>query len=198
MHILKIFLFPGHLDRVVHGVTAEDILHACDQKQIVTTDVTNPHISLAQALKRRNLATFRNMAQQKIQQVQDAQHKHDHGHPHMHLLHRPDAYPMLIQGLRANTKDADAHVVFFDIESLISKSRQKESVQIFTLWATIPYHLFKIESNQQITRSYIFPFDGIAEDFEPFSYSSVVGRGICANVTRHFGGSRTFFQQGYF
>ena len=124
------FLFLGHLDRVVHGVTAEDILHACDQKQIVTTDVTNPHISLAQALKRRNLATFRNMAQQKIQQVQDAQHKHDHGHPHMHLLHRPDAYPMLIQGLRANTKDADAHVVFFDIESLISKSGQKEAVLI--------------------------------------------------------------------
>ena len=117
--------FSGHLDRVVHGVTAEDILHACDQKQIVTTDVTNPHISLAQALKRRNLATFRNMAQQKIQQVQDAQHKHDHGHPHMHLLHRTDAYPMLIQGLRGNTKDADAHVVFFDIESLISKQYSK-------------------------------------------------------------------------
>ncbi len=64
-----IILYSGHLDRVVHGVTAEDILHACDQKQIVTTDITNPHISLAQALKRRNLATFRNMAQQKIQQV---------------------------------------------------------------------------------------------------------------------------------
>lgn len=63
------FCPPGHLDRVAHGVTAEDILHACGQRQIVTTDVTNPHISLTQALKRRNLATFRNMAQQKMQQV---------------------------------------------------------------------------------------------------------------------------------
>ena len=54
-------------------------------------------------------------------QAQDAAHKHHHGHPHMHLLHRPDAHPMIIQGLRANTKDPDAHVVFFDIEAMISK-----------------------------------------------------------------------------
>ena len=32
---------------------------------------------------------------------------------------RPDAHPMMIQGLRTNSKDPDSHVVLFDAEALI-------------------------------------------------------------------------------
>ena len=59
----------GHLDRVVHGTLAEDILAACTEKsysleKTTAGDITNPTISLTQAFKRHNLATFKNFAQQ--------------------------------------------------------------------------------------------------------------------------------------
>ncbi len=111
----------------MHGTLAEDILTACDEKHIEhpqnmsRADMNNPTISLAQAFKRHNLATFRNFAQQRIQHAQEAIAQHQHGIlPHASLLHRPHAYPMLVQGLHTNTKDPDAHVIFFDTEAMIS------------------------------------------------------------------------------
>lgn len=56
----------GHLDRVIDGKTAEDVLSNCDENATPVEALTNPSITLAQALKRRNLATFRNLAQQKL------------------------------------------------------------------------------------------------------------------------------------
>ena len=69
---LTCFHYTGHLDRVVHGVTAEEILGACDEKLEVTTNIsnlTNPTITITQAFKRANIATFRNFAQQQLQKV---------------------------------------------------------------------------------------------------------------------------------
>ena len=88
----------GHLDRVVHGTAAEEILIACDEKQtaVATADMSNPHISLAQAFKRRNLATFRNLAQQRIQESREVNTQHAHP-AHLHVIHRPQAAPMQIQ-----------------------------------------------------------------------------------------------------
>ena len=57
----------GHLDRVIDGKTAEDVLSNCDENATPVEALTNPSITLVQALKRRNLATFRNLAHQKLQ-----------------------------------------------------------------------------------------------------------------------------------
>ncbi|XP_053401409.1 WD repeat-containing protein 7-like isoform X1 [Mercenaria mercenaria] len=106
----------GHLDRVVHGLTAEEILNNCDENAMPVFDqLTNPNLTLAQAFKRRNLATFKNLAQQKLQALSQNQQaagaKID--------LSQPQDYPMYIEGIRTNTVDPDGHVVFFDTEALI-------------------------------------------------------------------------------
>ena len=131
---MYVILFVGHLDRVVHGVTAEDILSACDEVHLQADipvsgtsqgdQLMNPTISIAQALRRRNLATFRNLAQQQLQKAQEALQSSggilSYGPAsHPSLLHRPHAAPMMIQGLRTNSKDPDSHVFYFDIEALI-------------------------------------------------------------------------------
>lgn len=108
----------GHLDRVVHGITAEEILNNCDENATPMESLVNPNITLTQALKRRNLATFKNLAQQKLQ-IQS-------GTSHQASTHRSDflkqqTYPMFIQGIRANLKDPDIHILFFDTESLIGQ-----------------------------------------------------------------------------
>ena len=62
----------GQLDRVVQGTVAAEILSACDERMEVMTrldHLSNPTISIGQALKRANLATFRNFAQQQFQKV---------------------------------------------------------------------------------------------------------------------------------
>jgi len=53
----------------VHGVVAEEIFNNCDERSETTPgeQLTIPNLTLAQAFKRRNLATFKNLAQQKLQ-----------------------------------------------------------------------------------------------------------------------------------
>ncbi|KAK6177982.1 hypothetical protein SNE40_012831 [Patella caerulea] len=106
----------GHLDRVVQGITAEEILNNCDENAAPMENLTNPSLTLTQALKRRNFATFRNLAQQKLQSHQNQQQLSQG--PKADYV-KPTGFPMLIQGVRTNTHDPDAHVVFFDTESLI-------------------------------------------------------------------------------
>ncbi|KAK7474852.1 hypothetical protein BaRGS_00033924 [Batillaria attramentaria] len=106
----------GHLDRVVNGITAEEILNNCDENALPTESLTNPSLTLAQALKRRNLATFRNLAQQKLQQ--SAVNQANMQGPKVEFI-KPTGFPLLLQGVRTNTKDPDAHVLFFDTEALI-------------------------------------------------------------------------------
>ena len=101
---------------MVHGITAEEVLYACDEK-VAKDNVVNPTISIAQAFRRRNLATFRNLAQQRIHQLQNEGKESSRMHAASTYKHQ--AFPMLVQGLRTNTKDTDAHVLFFDTEALI-------------------------------------------------------------------------------
>ncbi|KAK3803272.1 hypothetical protein RRG08_021472 [Elysia crispata] len=105
----------GHLDRVIDGKTAEDVLANCDENATPVEALTNPSITLAQAFKRRNLATFRNLAQQKLHS--QAQPNPNPGHKSE--LIKPTGFPLLIQGVKTNIRDADAHVLFFDTEALI-------------------------------------------------------------------------------
>ncbi|XP_063439339.1 WD repeat-containing protein 7-like isoform X1 [Mytilus trossulus] len=104
----------GHLDRVVHGITAEDILSNCDENAMPVDGLVNPNITLSQALKRRNLATFKNLAQQKLQTpgsiIQNQRPDQ---------VVKPQNYAMYIQGVRTNTRDPDAHIIYFDTEALI-------------------------------------------------------------------------------
>jgi hypothetical protein len=118
----RIFLFVGHLDRVVHGVTAEEILDACDEKMDASAGerLSNPTISIAQAVRRHNLATFRHMANQQIKRAQDALEPKMMRTMHPSLVQRvQSAAPLMVQGLRTNSRDPDAHVVYFDTEALI-------------------------------------------------------------------------------
>ena len=113
------FRCSGHLDRVVHGVVAEEILSACDEKLEIGDKLTNPTISIAQAFRRHNMATFRNLAQQQIKKAQDALEQKTTRTPHPSLIQKSHASPMMIQGLRTNMKDSDSHVIYFDTEALI-------------------------------------------------------------------------------
>uniref|UniRef100_A0A0B7AN27 WD repeat-containing protein 7 n=1 Tax=Arion vulgaris TaxID=1028688 RepID=A0A0B7AN27_9EUPU len=106
----------GHLDRVIDGKTAEDVLSNCDENATPVEALTNPSITLAQALKRRNLATFRNLAQQKLN-IQAQPNQPSQGIKSDFM--KPTGFPLLIQGVKTNTRDPDAHVLFYDTEALI-------------------------------------------------------------------------------
>ncbi|XP_013407449.1 WD repeat-containing protein 7-like isoform X2 [Lingula anatina] len=114
----------GHLDRVVHGTTAVDILHACDEMMKAeghsvhhSESLVNPTISIAQAFRRRNLATFKNLAEQKFKQIN--QPGSDPTRNRTDLSGKTQAFPMMIQGIKANLRDPESHVLFFDTEALI-------------------------------------------------------------------------------
>ncbi|XP_076337758.1 WD repeat-containing protein Rbcn-3B isoform X2 [Tachypleus tridentatus] len=115
----------GHLDRVVQGLMAEEILFACDENVTTITDrMTNPAVHFFRGLRHRNLAAIRHAAQRGLSQLhaqQQPQHTPQFGLPSdgIDISYRSRAHPLLIQGLRTNPKDQDSHVLCFDIEALI-------------------------------------------------------------------------------
>lgn len=59
---------PGALDRCVMGITAVEILNACDEAAPAAVDsLSHPAINLKQAMTRRSLAALKNMAHHKLQ-----------------------------------------------------------------------------------------------------------------------------------
>ena len=68
------FSFLGHLDRVVHGHIADDILTACDEHTVsvnVGENVgSNPALHFFRGLRHRNLAAIKLAAQSGINQIQ--------------------------------------------------------------------------------------------------------------------------------
>ncbi|XP_054707757.1 WD repeat-containing protein 7-like [Uloborus diversus] len=111
----------GHLDRYVQGLSAEEILSACDENVVSSGDrMTNPAIHFFRGLRHRNLAAIRNAAQWGFNQLhqphshESSQHTGDGSE-----MQRSRAQPLIIQGLRTNPKDQDSHVLFFDIEALV-------------------------------------------------------------------------------
>ncbi|XP_064096982.1 WD repeat-containing protein 7-like isoform X3 [Macrobrachium nipponense] len=116
----------GHLDRVLQGVTAEEVLGACDEHLASTgaggsgsggsdAGLANPAVHLFRGLRHRNLAAIRHAAQRGIQQVLGEQNNHQD----IHDSSKMRTCPLMIQGLRTNKQDANSHVLFFDIEALI-------------------------------------------------------------------------------
>ena len=122
--------YVGHLDRVVNGLVAEEILNACDDKSdyTVSQQSLNPTISIGQAIRRRNLATFLNLAEQQLKKAQDAlqqQQQLEASLPplqHPSLMRQNLGAPMLVQGFKTNARDAESHIVYFDTEALIGKN----------------------------------------------------------------------------
>ena len=118
------------MDRVVNGLVAEEILNACDDKSdyTVSQQSLNPTISIGQAIRRRNLATFLNLAEQQLKKAQDAlqqQQQLEASLPplqHPSLMRQNLGAPMLVQGFKTNARDAESHIVYFDTEALIGKN----------------------------------------------------------------------------
>ncbi|XP_076033939.1 WD repeat-containing protein Rbcn-3B isoform X3 [Oratosquilla oratoria] len=109
----------GHLDRVLQGVQAEEVISACDEHSqgVSSTDagLANPAVHLFRGLRHRNLAAIRHAAQRGIQQVLGEQNNQQDIHDHSKLR----TCPLMVQGLRTHKQDANSHVLFFDIEALI-------------------------------------------------------------------------------
>lgn len=149
----------GHLDRVLQGLSAEEVLSACDEHTGHPGErMTNPAVHLFRGLRHRNMAAIRHAAQRGLHHLQQ-QHHHPGGGGHHHGNHttpgsagggqhqhgmgqevgdsahaRARAHPLMIQGLRTNPVDQDSHVLFFDIEALIGR----HSLRRRRAWPPVP------------------------------------------------------------
>lgn len=109
------------MDRYAQGLSAEEILNACDENVVSSADrMTNPAIHFFRGLRHRNLAAIRHAAQRGLHQLHQPQH-HPSPQSDGTEIQRSRAEPLIIQGLRTNPKDQDSHVLFFDIEALVGK-----------------------------------------------------------------------------
>ncbi|XP_044582134.1 WD repeat-containing protein 7 isoform X11 [Cotesia glomerata] len=116
----------GHLDRVLHGIIAEEVLFACSDNTIITGDATaggelglaNPAVHFFRGLRHRNLSAIRHATQRGLHQLQ--QLHGGHGDHHDSQLKTKD-YPLNIEGFRGNPKDPEGHILFFNVEALIGE-----------------------------------------------------------------------------
>lgn len=111
----------GHLDRVLHGMLAEEVLSACDGTSVSTAGdkFVNPAIHLFRGLRHRNLAAIRQAAVRGLHNI--SAHLQQQRLDVVDSSIRSRSNPLLIQGLRSNPKDQESHILFFDVESLIGK-----------------------------------------------------------------------------
>lgn len=117
----------GHLDRIVRGPAAGDILDACEERQnIIGERFPDPMMKIAaQVLKSRGpTPAFRNPAQLQNKKAEDAMEQKSTSTSHPSLIQGSRASPMMIQGLKTNANDSESHVVFFDTETLIRMSER--------------------------------------------------------------------------
>ena len=118
----------GHLDRVVHGHIAEDILSACDE-HAVTVNVgenvgANAALHFFRGLRHRNLAAIKLAANAGIQQIQGPKSAQDA------IQDKSRAFPLVVNGFRTNPKDAESHILFFDVEALVTQLLTEEYSQM--------------------------------------------------------------------
>lgn len=121
----------GHLDRVLHGISAEEVLYACDENTSTATagdsGLANPAVHFFRGLRHRNLSAIRHATQRGIHQLQQLSH---HNQQDGSLQQKGRAMPLMIQGLRTNPKDPESHILCFDIEALIGiLAKMKEGAE---------------------------------------------------------------------
>merc|ERR1719347_966793 len=112
----------GHLDRVVSGMSAQDVLEACDEEVTGVTGTTgpqteanlaNPALGLLRGIRHRNMAAIKMATQRGITQLQGP------GDKQYQYQEKVRAYPLVVDGFRTNQSDAESHILFFDVEALI-------------------------------------------------------------------------------
>ncbi|XP_019868599.1 WD repeat-containing protein 7 isoform X2 [Aethina tumida] len=117
----------GHLDRVLQGIAAEEVLYACEENETqgATSEVglANPAVHFFRGLRHRNLSAIRHATQRGLHQLQQLGAHTNNDDPHMQRTHTS---PLVVQGLRTNPKDAESHILFFDIEALIIELLSEE------------------------------------------------------------------------
>nr|XP_018905616.1 PREDICTED: WD repeat-containing protein 7 isoform X1 [Bemisia tabaci] len=117
----------GHLDRVLHGISAEDVLYACDENTStsgsVESGLANPAVHFLRGLRHRNISAIRHATQRGLHQLQQLHHS---THRDGMEQHKSRASPLMIQGLRTNPKDPESHILCFDIEALIVQLLSEE------------------------------------------------------------------------
>uniref|UniRef100_A0A1B6MPX3 WD repeat-containing protein 7 n=1 Tax=Graphocephala atropunctata TaxID=36148 RepID=A0A1B6MPX3_9HEMI len=117
----------GHLDRVLHGISAEEVLFACDETTSIAnpgeSGLANPAVHFLRGLRHRNMSAIRHATQRGLHQLQQLSHHSNHdGSDHQ----KSRAFPLMIQGLRTNPKDPESHILCFDIEALIVQLLNEE------------------------------------------------------------------------
>nr|XP_020655949.1 WD repeat-containing protein 7 [Pogona vitticeps] len=116
----------GALDRCVMGITAVEILNACDEAVPAAVDsLSHPAVNLKQAMTRRSLAALKNVAHQKLQTLATnllASDSSDKGN-----LPKYSHNALMVQALKTNLTDPDVHVLFFDVEALIIQLLTEEA-----------------------------------------------------------------------
>ncbi|XP_064498668.1 WD repeat-containing protein 7-like [Pseudopipra pipra] len=116
----------GALDRCVMGITAVEILNACDEAVPAAVDaLSHPAVNLKQAMTRRSLAALKNVAHQKLQTLATnllASEASDKGN-----LPKYSHNSLMVQAIKTNLTDPDIHVLFFDVEALIIQLLTEEA-----------------------------------------------------------------------
>ncbi|XP_077593721.1 WD repeat-containing protein 7 isoform X2 [Stigmatopora nigra] len=116
----------GALDRCVMGITAVEILNACDELAPATVDaLSHSAVNLKQAMTRRSLAALKNMAQHKLQTLATnllAADNADKGN-----LPKYSHNALVVQSMKTNLTDPDMHVLFFDVEAVIIQLLTEEA-----------------------------------------------------------------------
>lgn len=118
----------GHLDRVLQGIAAEEVLYACEEHESNSNassevGLANPAVHFFRGLRHRNLSAIRHATQRGLHQLQQLGAHANNDDPHMQ---RNNTSPLIIQGLRTNPKDPESHILFFDVESLIIELLSEE------------------------------------------------------------------------
>ncbi|XP_037873541.1 WD repeat-containing protein 7 isoform X1 [Bombyx mori] len=125
----------GHLDRVLHGMIAEEVLAACDET--LSDDLggsmssgsgdlqglANPAVHFFRGLRHRNLTAMRAATQRGLAALQ---HAGPAAAGPLAAPARPRPAPLTVQPFRSNPKDPESHILFFDIEGLIVELLSEE------------------------------------------------------------------------
>uniref|UniRef100_A0A2A4JZ52 WD repeat-containing protein 7 n=1 Tax=Heliothis virescens TaxID=7102 RepID=A0A2A4JZ52_HELVI len=125
----------GHVDRVLHGMIAEEVLSACDEALAddlgggslstgSSDGLANPAVHFFRGLRHRNLTAMRAATQRGLAALQHSGPAGNAG---------PLAEPararraqLTVQGFRSNPADPESHILFFDIEGLIVELLSEE------------------------------------------------------------------------
>lgn len=123
----------GHLDRVLHGMIAEEVVFACDEAAAESGSLgssgdvqgmANPAVHFFRGLRHRNLNAIRHATQRGLHQLQQLQQGGRSQGGGFTLRNR--RAPLAIQSHRSNPKDPESHILFFDIEGLIVELLSEE------------------------------------------------------------------------